>query len=287
MILRQCWKKSSEKYIIPVCIFDGQFSPPFAPTISPPTFPSPPPPSTPFLCFSVLTCLGHLNHTPTHSTIHLNLIIPFFFHLSASLLICMKILHSSLPRFSGLEEILPTFPYEQQGIHWVFCWCTGSPMPQWFRSQELDEESTRQLTQKAKKTWSVCVWIHHGDSWCMMLLDCSFGIVGWNLLKGFKLMYDLYRCIVIFNGPGCSTWNGSQSDSTVSIRVSHHQKKPPLHHLPPAKWHEQTRHGPRVFQDTINQINQTRLDLSGKNLIDGNLLVDDNGQMVMNHRCIC
>lgn len=57
-------------------------------SISPPTFPSAPPPSTPFLVFSVLTCLCPcvlLHLAPAHLTIHLNSIIHFLFSLISSL----------------------------------------------------------------------------------------------------------------------------------------------------------------------------------------------------------
>ena len=70
----------------------------------PPTFPSPPPRSTPFLCFSVLTCLAHLffftlhSHTSQSTSIWL---YTFFFSLISSLCSAWSVCHNSLT-FSGL-----------------------------------------------------------------------------------------------------------------------------------------------------------------------------------------
>ena len=70
----------------------------------PPIFPSPPPRSTPFLCFSVLTCLAHLffftlhSHTSQCTSIWL---YTFFFSLISSLCSAWYVCHNSLT-FSGL-----------------------------------------------------------------------------------------------------------------------------------------------------------------------------------------
>ena len=96
---------------------DGQFSPPFAPQHPHQLFHHRLPPQPPNICFLVLTCLAHIifpNSAPTHSTIHLKLIIHFLFFIYLLPMFSMIFL-PQLPNFLGIISC-PFFPMSKASI---------------------------------------------------------------------------------------------------------------------------------------------------------------------------